>query len=58
MEMFLVLNGRELTAGVDEQERIIVRLAAGELSQKEVAEWVRARISPYSAEPGVGADSR
>ena len=58
MEMFMVLNGQELIAEVDEQERVIVRLAAGELSREQFAEWVRSRMSPYSAEPGVGADSR
>jgi death-on-curing protein len=58
MEMFLVLNGQEFIAGVDEQERVIVRLASGELSRGEVAEWVRSRISPYDAEPSDGAESR
>ena len=58
MEVFLVLNGQEILAGVDEQERIIIRLAAGELSRDEFAEWVRSRMSPHGAEPGVGADSR
>lgn len=58
METFLVLNRQELTAGVDEQERIIIRLAAGELSHEEVAEWIRSRIGPYSAELGVGAASQ
>lgn len=58
MEVFLVLNGQELIAEVDEQERVIVRLAAGELSREEVAEWVRTRISPCSAEPSNAADSR
>jgi death-on-curing protein len=40
MEMFLLLNGHELTAGVAEQERVIIRLAAGELSREELAGWV------------------
>ena len=58
MEMSLVLNGQELMAGVDEQENVIVRLAAGELSREEFAGWVQSRMSPYSGKPGVGADSR
>lgn len=41
MEMFLVLNGHELDAGVDEQERIILGLAAGEVSREELVGWVR-----------------
>lgn len=44
MEMFLVLNGHELDAGVDEQERIILGLAAGELRREEFAEWVRSTM--------------
>lgn len=44
MEMFLVLNGHELDAGVDEQERIILGLAAGELRCEEFAEWVRSTM--------------
>jgi death-on-curing protein len=44
MEMFLVLNGHELDAGVDEQERIILGLAAGELSREEFAGWVRSSM--------------
>jgi death on curing protein len=58
MEMFLVLNGQELTAGVDEQEAIVIHLAAGELSREKCAGWVRSRMSPFSGEPGVGAGSR
>ena len=46
MEMFLVLNDHELDAGVDEQERIILGLAAGELSREEFAGWVRSRMRP------------
>jgi death-on-curing protein len=44
MEMFLVLNGHELDAGVDEQEQIILGLAAGELRREEFAEWVRSTM--------------
>lgn len=46
MEMFLVLNDHELDAGVDEQERIILGLAAGELSREDFAGWVRSRMRP------------
>jgi len=49
MEMFLILNGQELIAEVDEQERVIIRLAAGELSREEFAAWVRSRMNPYNA---------
>ena len=46
MEMFLVLNGHELDAGVDEQERIILGLAAGEPSREEFTGWVRSGMRP------------
>ncbi len=46
MEMFMVLNDHELDAGVDEQERIILGLAAGELSREEFAGWVRSSMRP------------
>lgn len=46
MEMFLVLNGHELDAGVDEQERIILGLAAGEVNREEFAGWVRSSMRP------------
>jgi death-on-curing protein len=37
----LRLNGYRLVASVDEQEQIMLRLASGELSRSEFAEWVR-----------------
>lgn len=44
MEVFLVLNGLEIEAPVDEQERIILCLAAGELGREELTDWIRAHI--------------
>ena len=41
MEVLLVLNGHEIDAGVDEQERVILRLAAGELGREEFTAWLR-----------------
>jgi len=46
MEQFLVTNGFELAAGVDEQESIILRLAASDLSRDDFTEWLRGRIVP------------
>ena len=48
MEQFLVANGFELAAGVDEQESIILRLAASELSRDDFTEWLRGRIVPLA----------
>ncbi len=45
LETFLVLNGFELNAPVDEQEHIILRLAAGELQREDFTDWLRAHIA-------------
>jgi death-on-curing protein len=46
MEVFLLVNGYELRAPVDEQERIALDLAAGQLSRDAFLEWVKHHISP------------
>ena len=40
METFFVMNGFALAADVDDAEKIILTLAAGELSREELLEWV------------------
>ena len=45
-ETFLVLNGYEVSATVDEQERVMLQLAAGDLSRDDFVEWVRLRSVP------------
>ena len=40
MEVFLVMNGLELTADVDDSESVILRLASGELERVLFTEWV------------------
>jgi len=44
MEVFLILNGFEIEARVDEQEQVILQLASGELKREEFTEWLRAKI--------------
>lgn len=46
LETFLVWNGHELTAGVDEQEDVFLRLAAGAVSKTDFFEWVRQHTAP------------
>jgi death-on-curing protein len=41
METFLVLNGMEIDASTDEQERIILSLAASQLSREDFVLWLR-----------------
>ncbi len=56
METFLVLNGWELAAGVDEQERIILQLAASGMTREEFAVWVQSHLQQRPAAPGGGRD--
>jgi len=44
MEPFLVLNGYEISAAVDDQERVILRVAAGEMARQEFTAWLRAHV--------------
>lgn len=44
IETFLVLNGFELDASVDEQEQTILQVAAGRMTREELATWVQARL--------------
>jgi death-on-curing protein len=44
MEVFLVLNGQEMEASVDEQERLMMELAAGNLRREDVVEWLSAHV--------------
>ena len=41
METFLVLNGLEISASVEEQERLMMSLAAGEFSREALANWLQ-----------------
>lgn len=44
MEFFLTLNGYEVKADLDEQERIILDLAAGLMERKAFTDWLSTRI--------------
>jgi len=46
LETFLVLNGFEVNASVDEQEQVILDLAAGRMQREEFTEWVRWHMLP------------
>lgn len=46
MELFLLLNGHEIVAPVDEQERVILQVAAGEMSRIAFTAWVDRHIRP------------
>jgi death-on-curing protein len=46
MEVFLILNGYEIDASVDEQEQVILAVAAGTLEREAFTSWLTAHIVP------------
>lgn len=44
METFLVLNGYEINAAVDEQERVILAVASGLIDRQEFTVWLHDHI--------------
>lgn len=48
METFLVLNGHELDAPIDEQELIVLRVASGQAGREEWTRWVQEHLKPFS----------
>lgn len=44
MESFLMLNGYEINASVDEQEKVILQLASGEIGREDFATWLGAHV--------------
>ncbi|BAU05268.1 type II toxin-antitoxin system death-on-curing family toxin [Fischerella sp. NIES-3754] len=44
MEVFLVLNCFEISAAMDEQEQVILKVASGELGREEFTEWLGKHI--------------
>jgi len=46
METFLVLNGHEIVASVDEQERVMLDVAAGGIRRAELTVWLASHTRP------------
>jgi death-on-curing protein len=44
MEVFLVLNGLEIVASVEEQERVILSLAAGDTGREVFLDWLQTHV--------------
>ena len=44
MEVMLVVNGYEIHASDDDQERIILGLASGDVSRDELVEWLAGHV--------------
>jgi death-on-curing protein len=47
METFLLLNGSEIDASTDGQERVILDLAAGRLDHRELTDWICHHLQPF-----------
>jgi len=48
METFLVLNGAEIDAPVDDQERVILDLAAGRIGRSQLTDWLHQHLRPLA----------
>ena len=48
MEVFLVINGHELLLEIDEQEAVILKVAAGEMNKETFTDWVKTKIVQLS----------
>jgi death-on-curing protein len=44
METLLILNGFEISATVQEQESLMLSLAAGEIGRSELNDWLREHV--------------
>lgn len=47
VEVFLVLNGHQLDAGIDDAERMILGVAAGVIDREAFAKWIREHLIPF-----------
>jgi death on curing protein len=48
METFLMLNGLEISASVDEQEKVIMQVAAGNMLRESFRDWIAAHVQERS----------
>jgi len=48
METFLILNGFEIDAGIDDQEKTILELASGTLPRQALVSWLRGHVRSAS----------
>jgi len=48
MEIFFVLNGFEIKATIDEQEKLFLDLAGSRLTREGLVNWLQQRVVPLS----------
>jgi death-on-curing protein len=53
MEVFLLLNGRELVGAIDEQERLMLDLAAGQITREQLTDWLEQHTKPIAGSSAV-----
>jgi death-on-curing protein len=46
MEVFLILNGHEIVATMDDQEQLMLALAAGQVTRDALITWLERHIKP------------
>jgi death-on-curing protein len=46
METFLILNGLEVVAAIDEQEQMVLMLADGHLKREDLTAWLNQNTAP------------
>jgi death-on-curing protein len=46
MEVFLLLNGHEIVASIDEQERVMLDVASAKMDRAEFIRWVSSHVAP------------
>jgi death-on-curing protein len=46
MEVLLILNGFEIDASADEQERVVLDVASGVLDREGFTRWLKTKVVP------------
>jgi len=54
MGTFLVLNGHEIDTSADEQEQVILSLAAGKMGREVFLAWLQAHVVPLGGKGAKG----
>lgn len=47
METFLMMNGFQIDASVDEQESVVLNVAAGKMDREALAHWLASHTVPF-----------
>lgn len=50
MEIFLILNGYQLQATMDEQEKVMLAVAAGEMDRGQFTDWLQEHVTSADIE--------